>query len=47
MLDGHVSFGNEGKGRVLGKGISLSDGLPKLKNVLHVEGFKANLMSIS
>ena len=47
MLDGHVSFGNGGKGRVLGKGILLADGLPKLKNVLHVEGLKANFMSIS
>ena len=47
MLDGHVSFGDGGKWRVLGKGTLLADGLSKLKNVLHVEGLKANLMSIS
>ena len=32
---------------VLGKGTLLADGLPKLKNVLHVEEHKANLKSIS
>ena len=32
---------------MLGKRTLLADGLPKLKNVLHVEGLKTNLMSIS
>ena len=37
MSDGHVSFGDGRKGRVLGKGILLANGISKLKNVLHVE----------
>ena len=32
---------------MLGKGTLLANGLPKLKNFLHVEGLKANLLSIS
>ena len=47
MPDGHVSFGDGRKGRVLGKWTLLANGLPKLKNVLHVKGLKANLLSIS
>ena len=35
------------KGRVLGKGTLDVKGLPKLKNVLHVEGLVVNLISIS
>ena len=35
------------KGRVLGKEILDFEGLPRLKNVLHVEGLAANLISIS
>ena len=42
-----MSFSDGGKLRVLGKGTLLIDGFQKLKNVLHVEGFKANLMSIT
>ena len=45
--DGHVTFGDGAKGRVLGRGTLNVDGLPKLKNVLFVEGLKANLISIS
>ena len=41
MPDGHVSFGNGGKGTLL------ADGLPKLKNILHMKGLKENIMSIS
>ena len=47
MSDGYVSFGDGRKGRVLGKRTLLANGLPKLKSVLHVEGLKANLLSIS
>ena len=47
MLDGYVSFDDGRKRRVLGKGTLLANGLSKLKNVLHVEGLKANLLSIS
>ena len=47
MPDEHVSFGDGGKGRMLEKWTLLTDGLSKLKNVLHVKGLKANLMSIS
>ena len=44
---GHVTFGDGVKGRVLGKKTLDVDGLPRLKSVLHVEGLKANLISIS
>ncbi|XP_024019486.1 uncharacterized protein LOC112091030 [Morus notabilis] len=47
LTDGHVTFGDGVKGKVLGRGILDVDGLPKLKNVLLVEGLKANLISIS
>ena len=46
VSDGHVFFGDGEKGRVLGKRTLLADGLLKLNNVLHVEGLKANLISI-
>ncbi|XP_024020928.1 uncharacterized protein LOC112091467 [Morus notabilis] len=45
--DGHVTFGDGVKGKVLGKGTLDVDGLSRLKNVLLVEGLKANLISIS
>ena len=44
---GHVTFGDGVKGRVLGKGTLDFEGLPRLKNVLHVEGLAANLINIS
>ena len=44
---GHVTFGDGVKGRVLGKGTLDFEGLPRLKNVLHVGGLAANLISIS
>ena len=34
---GHVTFGDGVKGRVLGKGTLDFEGLPRLKNVLHVD----------
>ncbi|KAI3455032.1 hypothetical protein Pfo_011695 [Paulownia fortunei] len=45
--EGHVTFGDGQKGRILAKGVLNIKGLPKLKKVLHVEGLKANLISIS
>ncbi|XP_012850949.1 PREDICTED: uncharacterized protein LOC105970659 [Erythranthe guttata] len=42
-----VTFGNGKKGEVLGKGSLNHENLPKLKNVLLVEGLTSNLISIS
>ncbi|KAG9451351.1 hypothetical protein H6P81_011316 [Aristolochia fimbriata] len=44
---GQVTFGDGGKGTITGKGTLNVDGLPRLKNVLLVQGLKANLFSIS
>ncbi|KAG9458415.1 hypothetical protein H6P81_002923 [Aristolochia fimbriata] len=44
---GQVNFGDGAKGEVIGRGILRVDGLPKLENVLLVNGLKANLLSIS
>ncbi|KAI3463760.1 hypothetical protein Pfo_020423 [Paulownia fortunei] len=44
---GHVTFGDEVSGRILGKGTLDVKGLPRLKNVLLIEGLKTNLISIS
>ena len=42
-----MTFGDGVKIRVLGNGTLNIRGFPKLKNVLHVDGRKANLISIS
>ena len=47
VSNGRVTFGDGFIGRVLGKGTLNVEGFPRLKNVLHVEGLKANLISIS
>ncbi|KAG9454273.1 hypothetical protein H6P81_007177 [Aristolochia fimbriata] len=44
---GQVTFSYGAKGSVIGKGDLNVKGLPKLKNVLLVDGLKANLISIS
>jgi len=44
---GYVTFGDESKGKILGIGNVISDELPKLDNVLLVEGLDSNLISIS
>ncbi|XP_039143973.1 uncharacterized protein LOC120281117 [Dioscorea cayenensis subsp. rotundata] len=44
---GHVTFGDGQKGQVVGKGTLMVLGYKRLKNILHVEGLKANLLSIS
>ena len=47
MHCGEVTFGNGLTGKVIGMGTLKFEGLPKLKNVMLVEGLKANLLSIS
>ena len=42
-----ITFGDRGKGTVLGSGSLKFPGMPKLKNVLLVNGLKVNLISIS
>ena len=44
---GCVTFGDESKKRVIGKGTIFVPRLPSLSNVLFVDGLKANLISIS
>ncbi|KAG9442738.1 hypothetical protein H6P81_018592 [Aristolochia fimbriata] len=44
---GQVTFGDGGKGSVIGRGDLNVQGLPKLRDVLLVDGLKANLISIS
>ncbi|XP_073020065.1 uncharacterized protein [Primulina eburnea] len=44
---GRVTYGGGAKGKIVGKGILNVEGLPKLHNVLHVEGLNSNLISIS
>ncbi|XP_073291044.1 uncharacterized protein [Primulina huaijiensis] len=44
---GRVTYGGGAKGRIVGKGTLNVEGLPKLHNVLHVEGLNLNLISIS
>lgn len=45
--EGFVTFGDGEKGRVIGVGTLVTTGLPTLQRVMHVEGLKANLLSIS
>ncbi|GAA0162777.1 hypothetical protein LIER_18797 [Lithospermum erythrorhizon] len=42
-----VTFGGGAKGKIIGKGILIVDGLPSLKDVLLVDGLTVNLISIS
>ncbi|KAG9442456.1 hypothetical protein H6P81_018310 [Aristolochia fimbriata] len=44
---GQVTFGDGGKGTITVKGTLNVDGLPRLQNVLLVQGLQANLISIS
>lgn len=46
-VKGHVTFGDDAKGTVVGKGQVNVTSLPALDNVLLVEGLTANLISIS
>ena len=47
VSNGLVTFGDGVQCKVMGKGTLNIDELPKLKKVMHVEGPKANLISIS
>ena len=47
VSDGLVTFGNSVQSKVLGKGTLNIEGFLKLKRVMHVEGLKASLISIS
>ena len=45
---GNVTFGNDAPGKIRGKGmVSLSHGKGKAQDVLFVDGFKHNLLSVS
>ena len=43
----YVTFGDGAKGKIVGVGNLVSEGLPRLDNVLLVKGLTANLISIS
>ncbi|XP_019190613.1 PREDICTED: uncharacterized protein LOC109185071 [Ipomoea nil] len=45
--EGHVTFGDGGKGQIIANGTLNVHGLPKLSKVLLVQSLKANLISIS
>lgn len=47
LKSGCVTYGDDTKGRILGKGTMNVEGIPKLHNVLHVDGLNSNLISIS
>ena len=47
VSNGQVTFGNGVQGRVLGKGTLNMKGFLRLESVLHVDGLKTNLISIS
>ncbi|XP_062080830.1 uncharacterized protein LOC133785626 [Humulus lupulus] len=47
MQCGEVTFGNGLAGNVIGMGTLNFEGLPRLKNVMLVEGLRANLLSVS
>ncbi|KAI3467948.1 hypothetical protein Pfo_024611 [Paulownia fortunei] len=44
---GQVTFGDGVRARIIRKGTLNVDGLPTLRNMLHVEGLKSNLISIN
>ncbi|XP_019192764.1 PREDICTED: uncharacterized protein LOC109187072 [Ipomoea nil] len=45
--EGHVTFGDGGKGQIIASGTLNVHGLPRLPRVFLVQGLKANLISIS
>jgi len=45
--DGHVTYGDNNKGRILGKGTIGNEGSLLIHDVLYVKGLKHNLLSIS
>ena len=47
LLEDLVTFGDGVITRVLARGTLNIDGFPRFKNILHVDGLKANLIRIS
>jgi len=45
--EGHVTYGDNNRGRILGRGNVGTKGSTIIENVLYVEGLKHNLLSIS
>ena len=45
--EGHVTYGDNNKGKIFGKGIVGNENNFLIHDVLHVEGLKHNLLSIS
>lgn len=46
-IEGHVTFGDGQQAQVRGKAILIVAGLPNLKEVIYVEGLRANLISVT
>ena len=44
---GNVTYGDESKSQIKGKGIISLPGLPDIANVLYIEGLRVNMLSIS
>jgi len=45
--DGHVTYGDNNKGKILGKGTIGNEDILLIHDVLYVEGLKHNLLNIS
>ena len=45
--DGHVTYGDNNKGKIIGKGTIGNESSLLIHNVLYVKGLKHNLLSIS
>jgi len=45
--EGHVTYGNNNKGKILGKGTIGNENNFLIHDVLYVEGLKHNLLNIS
>jgi len=45
--EGHVTYGDNNRGRILGRGIVGTGNSTTIENVLYVEGLKHSLLSIS
>jgi len=46
-LEGHVTYGDNNRGRILGRGTVGTGNSTTIENVLYVEGLKHSLLSIS
>ena len=43
----YITFGDGAKGTILGSGFLKNSGMPKLENILFMNGLKVNLINIS